>query len=66
MKVKKNNYVSVNDQCIIRLIKNGVKTVNNKFKVSKGTNREDGFVELETIPHKMFVSAEEIVYVWDD
>lgn len=64
MKVRKGQWVSVVDECFARLKKNGIKGVNNKFRVGKGTNKENGFVELETSPHKIFVSAADVVYVW--
>ena len=56
--------MSVVDECFARSKKNGIKGVNNKFRVGKGTNKENGFVELETRPHKVFVSAADIAYIW--
>ena len=44
MNIRKGQWVSVKDECFVRLKKNGIKGVNNKFKVSKGTNKENGFV----------------------
>ena len=64
MKVRKGQWVSVAEECFARLKKNGIKGVNNKFRVSKGTNKENGFVELETSPHKVFVSAADVAYIW--
>ena len=36
MKVRKGQWVSVVDECFARLKKNGIKGVNNKFRVGKG------------------------------
>lgn len=55
--------MDMENECFVRLKKNGIKSVNNKFKVSKGTNKENGFVELETSPHKVFVKATDIVVI---
>lgn len=63
MNIRKGQWVSVEDECFVRLKKNGIKSVNNKFKVSKGTNKENGFVELETSPHKVFVRTTDIVVI---